>query len=637
MNIIKLGKEFREKWEREYGESDGFLVRVPNFSTLSDTYVPIKSDADIVKLKEDLDKALKDLIKDEERENKLEVAKEKINFLLEKGYEYCLENYHILHSFLMGNLFKQDWHRNLDLNKVRREIGGVGYYSELGDRVEFVNKITKEFLIKYPIFIKYPKYTISILKELFDHLTRGQKEYIISKEPEFGTITNEDLYTLWEELGYDVLITDEVKKYSLRAFIGYVHLRHSNYEAFKLLIKHPYLASKADKDIVTKAFIALSNCKDTEDAKKLSEIIREAEVKKRWEVLLRDRRFIQEVGYRALGESNKEITGRAKEKDEWVKKLNVDIGGYRFRVLGAGDPLHLSIGIETNCCQQLGGAGEGAAIDSLINPLAGVLILEGAGGEVIAQSYFHYVPGVRRGYILDNVEINQEAARGINLEEKYHKLAIWARENLGIDFFECGTGYNKLNNNSFGKSRWVKDPRHFEVEEPYSDWDPGGSLNLFEYKPISRKEKEEEGEKIEPLVKGEYTEGMGRVQGPRFHGKLKGLFPKKERAEEGRKEIRRKQEEILREMGIRNIPYILSFPVVKEITGKIVRKRESGEDYNGDMERLRGYFERKKLARNMEYIISKYSGELESVGEVRDTYEKVSSLVKLFIEANKDV
>lgn len=90
MNIIKLGKEFREKWEREYGESDGFLVRVPNFSTLSDTYIPIRSDADIAKLKEDIDKASKNLIKDEERENKLEVAKEKINFLLEKGYEYCL-------------------------------------------------------------------------------------------------------------------------------------------------------------------------------------------------------------------------------------------------------------------------------------------------------------------------------------------------------------------------------------------------------------------------------------------------------------------------------------------------------------------------------------------------------------------
>jgi hypothetical protein len=63
----------------------------------------------------------------------------------------------------------------------------------------------------------------------------------------------------------------------------------------------------------------------------------------------------------------------------------------RFEVLKDRDPLHFFVGLETDCCQHMGGAGRQAVIDSYINKNAGVLVLY-VDGKLIAQSYFHYVP-----------------------------------------------------------------------------------------------------------------------------------------------------------------------------------------------------------------------------------------------------
>jgi hypothetical protein len=89
---------------------------------------------------------------------------------------------------------------------------------------------------------------------------------------------------------------------------------------------------------------------------------------------------------------------------EYTDKNNL----FRFRVLRDGDPYHFSVGVDTACCQRIGGAGENAAIDSFQNPLAGVLLLEfniNSSWVTGAQSYFHYVPK-QNGIILDNVETN---------------------------------------------------------------------------------------------------------------------------------------------------------------------------------------------------------------------------------------
>lgn len=104
---------------------------------------------------------------------------------------------------------------------------------------------------------------------------------------------------------------------------------------------------------------------------------------------------------------------------------------------------------------------------------------------------------------------------------------------------------------------------------------------LFEYRPSDKGDKVKSRDNMEPLQRADYVENMGRVRSDRFHGKLKEYYPKKERGIGDNKNIRREQEGILAELGIKNIPYILSFPVVKEITREVVRKRRNGEDYRG--------------------------------------------------------
>lgn len=75
-------------------------------------------------------------------------------------------------------------------------------------------------------------------------------------------------------------------------------------------------------------------------------------------------------------------------------------------MLGNPDLHHFQIGIDTDCCQRIGGAGFEAAINSFINPLAGVVVLEvnhNNSWVLVAQSYFHYVPEEEM-IILDNIE-----------------------------------------------------------------------------------------------------------------------------------------------------------------------------------------------------------------------------------------
>lgn len=165
----------------------------------------------------------------------------------------------------------------------------------------------------------------------------------------------------------------------------------------------------------------------------------------------------------------------AKKKDERLYLLDKDLGnGLKFRVLRDLDPGHFRVGIETDCCQRIGGAAETSVVDSFINPVAGVLVLEGASGEIIAQSWIHYIAG--EGYILDNIEVApryEEGYKGIGIEDIY---AYWAREKkaeLGVRYIQAGSGYSDISGKKFEKIKMEEDPRTFAVEDPYTDWDAG--------------------------------------------------------------------------------------------------------------------------------------------------------------------
>lgn len=183
----------------------------------------------------------------------------------------------------------------------------------------------------------------------------------------------------------------------------------------------------------------------------------------------------------------------AKKKDDRLFNLQWESPGYpfRFRVLKNLDPYHFEVGAATNCCQRLNGVGEAAAIDSFINPFAGVLVLEGnISGEwkTLSQSYFHFVPK-SNGVILDNVEsswsnINKFKEKvPFNMDQAYAAFAAYIKEKNNLSYVRCGTEYNKLTNSSFGKGNISGgDPRYFEHSRKYSDFSSSSHIDLLKPK-----------------------------------------------------------------------------------------------------------------------------------------------------------
>jgi hypothetical protein len=176
-------------------------------------------------------------------------------------------------------------------------------------------------------------------------------------------------------------------------------------------------------------------------------------------------------------------------KDKKLFNLNWEVKSknFRFRVLKTYDPTHFKVGVSTQCCQRLGGLGEGAAIDSYVNPLAGVVLLElyvSGFWELAAQSYFHYVPH-DNGYILDNVETNRShisktrEITGYSKETLYAMLAQRVKENFDVEYFLSGKGYSEITVSSYGSKRLPYDPRDFAWRKKYTDWKASSSIDLL--------------------------------------------------------------------------------------------------------------------------------------------------------------
>jgi len=195
----------------------------------------------------------------------------------------------------------------------------------------------------------------------------------------------------------------------------------------------------------------------------------------------------------AFSAYNDEVT----KKDPALFQLDwtVPSKNFRFRVLKTYDPYHFRVGAETGCCQRLGGLGEPAAVDSYINPLAGVLVLDlktKDGWRLAAQSYFHYVPR-SKSYILDNVETNGSGRYGIisqvqevtgysSAEALYAMLAQYMKEKYDVEYFLAGTGYSKIDTARFGRESLSHDPRNFSVSKKYTDWKARSSMDLLDPK-----------------------------------------------------------------------------------------------------------------------------------------------------------
>jgi hypothetical protein len=387
-----------------------------------------------------------------------------------------------------------------------------------------------------------------------------------------------------------------------------MHSYHNNNHLAELLYNDNfnYILANIDKDIVEDlAEIYKSPLKNS-----VEQLMQQIEKSKDWRPLLDLKTYILEQNSKAAIakiEQYENINDQypPQPKIEMIKKLNVSFDNIRFRTLEAGDKQALIIGSQTDCCQRIGGAGEASAIDSYINPQAGVLVCEWKNNnawEILAQSYYHYIDvAPKKGYILDNVEINEPVVKrsGINLNELYYKLATWAKNNLKINVFECGTGYNKLNNSAFGVNKWNEDPRHFEHDEQYSDWDNDKSLNLLDYTPTPYNMKnlendedddEEESPEIEQIS---HQDPKWKPFSDKYHKKLKEMLAKSKQTKIlPDKQLRRQQEAILANLGVHNIPKALSIPMVKTLT-KLIATSENTTQY---LAQLTNYLKQKNIS-----------------------------------------
>jgi hypothetical protein len=207
------------------------------------------------------------------------------------------------------------------------------------------------------------------------------------------------------------------------------------------------------------------------------------------------------------------LMSKAKPKlKEVVADPNWSQPNFRFRVFEDKSFEHLKVGAETNCCQTIGGVGEDAAIDSLINPTAGVIVLEVSSGgswSLVAQSYFHFVEDPKM-YILDNVECvkgNIEFAQYLcfgvtnqSIENLYEKWAQHLMSSIqGLTSIRLGLQYTKIDTKRFKKDKLNEDPRYFEHEEQYSDFDYHDHVNLAELSNTASSLKEHDSDDNEPL------------------------------------------------------------------------------------------------------------------------------------------
>jgi hypothetical protein len=157
--------------------------------------------------------------------------------------------------------------------------------------------------------------------------------------------------------------------------------------------------------------------------------------------------------------------------------INLKINEFTFKSLDYKDPLALTIGNDTDCCQKIGGAGAAAAIDSYINPTANVLVLY-KDNKIISQSYFHVAKINNQNIIiLDNVETNTINSKNVNINSLYKSLANYL-VSKGFKKVLCGEDYNKLDSRYFKNHSLQEDPRFFQVNNSYSDFDHNNHLIL---------------------------------------------------------------------------------------------------------------------------------------------------------------
>ena len=85
-----------------------------------------------------------------------------------------------------------------------------------------------------------------------------------------------------------------------------------------------------------------------------------------------------------------------------IPRIQGSTKGYTYEMLRLDDPLALTIGTHTNCCQEIHGPGQTSMEHSVVSPDGRVFVVRNEEGKVVAQSWFW-----RNQYVgcFDNIEI----------------------------------------------------------------------------------------------------------------------------------------------------------------------------------------------------------------------------------------
>ena len=392
-------------------------------------------------------------------------------------------------------------HSTIPLNYVKNILNSPNFYSKTKISMEFLETCTKLYSLGGVNKLKDPTTSAgSIVSKLFEvGLISDMKEF-------FGTLNkfsilcaNKDgvrpnLGNGTAEMKLDeILVSHDLEKY-VRQIPGWNQMDfETRVVNLKIRMKEepdfPYSENENEMNDAVEEFTAW-----IED-KYIKKIRETASTKEQYHQDLKIKSIIQSASsiLKLVEDSQAMIaySKSAKKKDERLFDFQWESPSspFRFRVLKDLDPYHFKVGAETNCCQRIGGVGKFAAIDSFINPLAGVLLLESnAVGEwkVLSQSYFHYVPS-SNGVILDNVEFNQANIFQFQVQTKtyfdinhyYAAFAQYIKDKNNLSYVRCGSEHNKLSNSSFTKGKRLDgDPRHFEGSK-YTDFSPSSHIDLL--------------------------------------------------------------------------------------------------------------------------------------------------------------
>ena len=115
-----------------------------------------------------------------------------------------------------------------------------------------------------------------------------------------------------------------------------------------------------------------------------------------------------------------------------IPRIKNSANGYSYEILRLDDPLAMTIGILSDCCQKLGDAAESCMIHSMVDKNGRVFVIKDDQGNIVAQSW---IWRNKDTICFDNIEIPGRAFRrvkgtDINLAEEVYHIYEKAAEEL---------------------------------------------------------------------------------------------------------------------------------------------------------------------------------------------------------------